>query len=311
MFHALRMGRAVCGSNHHFPPAAAQHFLGQPPEGQLGLGIPNGDRAVRVHADERVVGRFDDHAAVLILLPEHFLAVLQGGDIPGDAGDTGNPAAPVKHRDFCGRHPTCGPLVFFELLDEIDLGPARSHNFRLLQAPAESVFRFEIVRIAFPDALRRVLRSESSRVRVIDSNEARLAILKINGVRNVFHQSAQQPALLVHLLHQFEVNRGGGDPGFEFGRFPRLGDIREDLSAIDCLGERAHVCVAGHDDASGSRNFSNTPQKLVPADSGHALIAQYYRYVMLPRQPQRLLGVGSRKHLVIVFEEMLKRRDDQ
>ena len=107
------------------------------------------------------------------------------------------------------------------------------------------------------------------------------------------------------------MNRGSGDLAFEFERLPWLGDVSKDLSLIDCLRQCSDVGVTGHYDPSGLGNFSHTLQKLVPADSGHALIAQYYRYVVLPRQPQRLLGVGSRKHLVIVFEEMLKRRDDQ
>jgi hypothetical protein len=131
---------------------------------------------------------------------------------------------------------------------------------------------------------------EIPRVRLVDSGEAGLAILKINQVRNVFHEGAQQSALLLHFLDQFEVHHRGGDLGLQLERFPRLGDIREDLSAIDRFGERAHVGISGHHDAGGFGNFSHTPQKLVPADPGHALIAQDDRDVVFRaslRPPRR------------------------
>ena len=114
---------------------------------------------------------------------------------------------------------------------------------------------------------------------------------------------------MVDLPDQFELDYGTRDLGPEFERLPRLVDIRKDLPAIDCLGERAHVGIAGHHDARGCGDFSHAPQKLVPADPGHALIAQDYRHVMFQHQLECPLAIGGRKHLVVVFEKMFKRRE--
>jgi hypothetical protein len=45
-------------------------------------------------------------------------------------------------------------------------------------------------------------------------------------------------------LDQLEVNHGGGYLGLELKRLPRLGNIREDLPAVDRLSERAHVGIS-------------------------------------------------------------------
>src|SRR5260370_37259057 len=98
-------------------------------------------------------------------------------------------------------------------------------------------------------------------------------------------RAGSPPALCLPLLTSLKVTRRGEYffPACE--RLPGLGDIREDLPAVDCLGKRTHVGISRHYDAGGPGNFSHTPQKLVPADSGHALVAQYYRDVMFPRKP--------------------------
>ena len=183
----MQVGFAVCGGNHGIAQAASHYFRGGPSEGQLGLGIPSRDGAVRVHADKSVVSGLEDHAVALALLPQQVRVVLQGRDVPGDAGDTGNLPATVIHRNFGCGHPTQASLSFLELLDLIGLGPARAQYFPLLKTPAESIFAFEIVRVGPPNALLRVFHSESSRVRLVYFGKARIAILEIDQVRNIFH----------------------------------------------------------------------------------------------------------------------------
>src|SRR5713226_7951859 len=55
----------VLGGNNGLRQAAPDRFIGRPSESKLGLAIPGGDGSSRVHADERVVGGFDDYSVML------------------------------------------------------------------------------------------------------------------------------------------------------------------------------------------------------------------------------------------------------
>ena len=259
MFHALRVGFAVFRRDDGIAQLASHDFRGGPSEGDLSLAIPGRDGAIGVHADECVVSRLEDQAVVLTLLPQRLLDVLQIRDVPGDAGNPGNPPALVEHRDLCRRHPADVSIGLDEFLDPVGLRLAGPHDLLLVVVPTSGAFGFEIVRIAFPHALRGVYRAESARLLLVDYGEAGIAVLEINQVRNVFHESAQQLPLAVHFPDQFEVNYGGADRGLQFERFPRLADIGEDLSAIDCVGKGMHVGISGDHDAGRRGHFLHPP----------------------------------------------------
>ena len=70
--HHARGLRGMREQQRYRTNGASDHFRGGPSEGQLGLRIPSRDGAVGVHADERVVGRLEDHAVVLVLAPAAF-----------------------------------------------------------------------------------------------------------------------------------------------------------------------------------------------------------------------------------------------
>ena len=217
----------------------------------------------------------------------------------------------VEHRDFGGRHQHRPPPGFLSCSIRSTWGWPELTISSSSQAPAEGVFGFEIVRVALPNALRGVFGSQSSRVRLVDSGEAGLAILEINQVGNIFHQGAQQFALLVHLLDQFEVNHGGATLAFSsrgsqglaiYAKICPL--LTASVSALMSAYPDIMTRVALETSLTRRRNSC-------PLTPGHALIAQDYRDVVLPRQRQSRLGVGGRKHLVIVFEKMFQRREDE
>ena len=58
-------------------------FLG-PAKGRLGLGVPRGDDAAGIHADEGVVRAVDDQADPLLAVPQRTLGPPMLGDVPGD-----------------------------------------------------------------------------------------------------------------------------------------------------------------------------------------------------------------------------------
>ena len=58
-------------------------FLG-PAKGRLGLGVPPGDDAAGIHADEGVERAVDDQADALLAVPQRPLGLPALGDVPGD-----------------------------------------------------------------------------------------------------------------------------------------------------------------------------------------------------------------------------------
>ncbi len=306
----LGMGLALLRRNDDLRQLASDNFRRAPAERDLGLMVPGGNRALAVHADERVHGGFDDLPVVLAAFPQLLFDAFQVGDVASHAGDACDLPARVEDWHFGGGNPARSAVRLAEIIDAIEQRLARTHDLLLVCEGPVGILGVKKIRGPPAQARVGVLDAQGAGVLPVDAGVPRIGILEKDQVRDTVHQHPQQRALPVNGLYQPVMHQGGAHQRLQFLGLPWLRHISKDLAAIDRILQRRDVGISGNQDAGSGRNVFDLLQKLVTGEPWHALVGQHDGHFVVAHHLHGCHRIVGGQDVVIVFKQILERRQN-
>ncbi len=183
---------AIPFGHDHLGQCRTDCLIGLPAECLFRLRIPVQDHSIRVHADEGIERRVDDHpagpfASAKCLNGVHFLS-----DVARDTEGADDLPGFVAQGQFAGRNPgrpSVRPGFFFLLADHRLAG---LHQFDFVLTGLGRVLFCKEVCVGQTIRRRRIVQAKPLGHRPADSQKPAVTILEVNMIGQMFHQGMQQ-----------------------------------------------------------------------------------------------------------------------
>ena len=161
----------------------------------LGRLVPRDNRGRLVDGQDRVAGGFHHCAEPLLAVPLGLFRPLAGGDVAGDAEGADDPALRIAQRHLGRRDPGVRAIRPGLPLLQVNHRLAGLHDALFILERLQGVLVGEQIEIGLPHhgGDRPAIAAGFGRA---DRDEARLAVLEIDVVRQALHQRAEEKMFL-------------------------------------------------------------------------------------------------------------------